>query len=315
MDENDLLTLRDRIGDAHLGARLRAQVDRTLRLRGRGRGGLHFENLTFAMDSVGLILRLTGLYRLGQRNATALAVRQRSVAFPGLPPAFAGLRILHISDLHLDGYPGFGGRIAAALAGQRFDLAVLTGDFRFYDTGSYAQLGRELDALLSALACCFGVYGILGNHDFIEMAPLIEKAGVRLLLNEAAPLRVGDDTLWLVGLDDAHFYGLHDFEKALAGVPPGAPRILLVHSPEVIPEAAAHGFGLYLAGHTHGGQICLPGGFAPYVNVRCARSQMVGAWRHGQMEGYTSAGTGSSGVFARFFCPPEIVIHELQAAH
>jgi uncharacterized protein len=314
MDETDFLALRERIGDEHLGSRLRAQVDRALHLRGMGRGGFHFENFSLFIDSVGVILRLCGLYGLGQRNAISLSVHERSVAFRGLPAAFEAVRILHISDLHLDGYQGFGGRIADAVRGQRFDLAVLTGDFRFYDTGRYQQIGCELDALVPALACRFGVYGILGNHDFVEMVPLIEDAGVRMLLNEAVPLRTGGASLWLVGLDDAHFYGLHDCAKALREVPADDPRIVLVHSPEIIAEAAEYGFGLYLAGHTHGGQICLPGGFAPYVNVRCERHQIVGAWRYGQMEGYTSAGTGSSGVFARFFCPPEIVIHELHTA-
>jgi len=315
MDEHDLLALRQRLGDEHLGRRLRAQVDRSLRIKGQGRGGPHFENFSPMIRAVGLALRLTGLLGRAQRNALALTVHERTVPIRGLPPAFDGLRLLHLSDLHLDAYPGFGGRIAAALHGQQFDLAVLTGDFRFYDTGRYQQVDAELAALTPALACRFGAYGILGNHDFIEMAPLIERAGVRLLLNEAAALEAAGARLWLVGLDDAHFYGLHDFEKALTGVPATETRLLLVHSPEVIPEAAAHGFCLYLAGHTHGGQMCLPGGFAPYVNVRCARQQIVGAWRAvsaaGVMEGYTSAGVGASGVFGRFFCPPEIVIHRL----
>lgn len=311
MDEHDLLALRQRLGDDHLGRRLRAQVDRSLRIKGQGRGGLHFENFSPLIRAVGLALRLTGLLGRAQRNALALTVHERTVPIRDLPPAFDGLRLLHLSDLHLDAYPGFGGRVAAALRGQQFDLAVLTGDFRFYDTGRYQQLDAELAALAPALACRFGAYGILGNHDFIEMAPLIERAGVRLLLNEAVALAAGDARLWLVGLDDAHFYGLHDFQKALTGVPATETRLLLVHSPEVIPEAAAHGFRLYLAGHTHGGQMCLPGGFAPYVNVRCARHQIVGAWHHGEMAGYTSAGVGSSGVFGRFFCPPEIVIHRL----
>ena len=313
MDENDLLALRQRLGDDHLGARLRAQVDRSLRIKGRGRGGPHFENFSPMIRAVGLVLRLTGLQGRAQRNALALTVHERSVTIRFLPPAFNGLRLLHLSDLHLDGYPGFGGRIAAAVRGQQFDLAVLTGDFRFYDTGRYQPLVAELAALVPALACRFGVYGILGNHDFIEMAPLIEQAGVRLLLNEAVALEASGARLWLVGLDDAHFYGLHDFQKALAGVPAVEPRLLLVHSPEVTAEAAALGFCLYLAGHTHGGQMCLPGGIAPYINVRCRRDQMVGGWRQDGMEGYTSAGVGSSGVFGRFFCPPEIVIHQLMA--
>lgn len=311
MDETDLRMLRERMGDAHLGARLRGQVDRAQRLHGMGRGGFHFENLSLFTRSIGAILRLSGLDRLGRRNALALTVRERVVTFPGLPAAFDGLRILHLSDLHLDGYPGFGRHIAQAVHGRRFDVAVVTGDFRFHDTGRYAHISHELEALLPTLACRFGVYGVLGNHDFVEMVPLLERAGIRLLLNEAVPLCAGEDRLWLVGLDDPHFYGQHDFTQALRSVPPHAPRILLVHSPEVIPEAAAHGFGLYLAGHTHGGQMCLPGGIALYRNAHCRRQHMVGAWRYGQMQGYTSAGTGSSGVFARFFCPPEIIIHEL----
>jgi predicted MPP superfamily phosphohydrolase len=313
MDENDFWALRQRVGDEPLGRRLRAQVDRTLRLRGMGRGGYHFENVSLFIDLVGVFLRLTGLYRIGERNALALSVHDHPVSLSTLPPQFDGLRILHLSDLHLDGYRGFGQRIAHELQGQQFDLVVITGDFRLYDTGRYEQIGAELAALMPALACRLGVYGILGNHDFIEMVPLIERAGVRLLLNESAPVQVDGATLWLVGLDDAHFYGLHDFDKAVQDMPAGAPRLLLVHSPEVIPEAAARGFALYLTGHTHAGQICLPGGFAPYMNVRCKRSQIAGEWRHGALQGYTSAGVGASGAFVRFFCPPEIVIHELHA--
>ncbi len=313
MDEQDLLALRRRLGDDHLERRLHCQVDHSLRLRGQGRGGLHFENSSLLMRAVGLLLRLTRLDGPAQRNALALTVRERSLPVCALPPAFHGLRVLHLSDLHLDGYPGFGGRIAAALRGLEFDLAVLTGDFRFYEAGHDQALEAELAALVPALTCRYGVYGILGNHDFVQMVPSLERAGVRLLLNEAVALDAGASRLWLVGVDDTHYYGLHDFGKALRSIPTGEARLLLVHSPEVIAEAAAYGFCVYLTGHTHGGQMCLPGGFAPYINARCARHQAAGAWREGTMEGYTSAGVGSSGVFARFFCPPEIVIHRLTA--
>ena len=126
--------------------------------------------------------------------------------------------------------------------------------------------------LLCRKACRLGVYGILGNHDFIEMTPLLEVAGVRLLLNEAVRVTENGAALWQVGLDDAHFYGLHDFDKALRDVPPASRelRILLAHSPEAIPEASARGFHLYLTGHTYAGQICLPGGWPPMVNARWA---------------------------------------------
>ena len=91
-------------------------------------------------------------------------------------------------------------------------------------------------------------------------------------------------------------------------------RILLAHSPEVIPEASERGFCLYLTGHTHAGQICLPGGWPPMVNARCPRRYIAGAWTFNGMAGYTSRGTGSSGVFARFNCPPEVVIHILRTS-
>jgi uncharacterized protein len=314
MDEHSFDHLRQRLGDEYLGKRLRAQVDHISNVTGQGLGSFHYENIPLFVRTVDFLLRISGLRRFGQQNALQFAVRENRVLFPGLPEPFAGLRILQLSDLHLDGFPGLGGRIARAVAGLSFDLCVLTGDFRFSEIGRYRHVAEELDALVPALKCRLGIHGILGNHDFIEMAPLIEAAGVRLLLNEGVTFNANGGTLWLVGLDDAHFYGLHDFDKALQDTPANAAKILLVHSPELIPQAAARGFGLYLTGHTHAGQICLPGGIPILINARCARRYISGQWQFNGMEGYTSAGVGSSGVFTRFFCPPEIVIHTLERA-
>ncbi len=311
MDEHSFEELRQRIGDEHLGRRLRAQVDHML--KGQGVGSFHYENLSAFIRLVDMALRLSRLKTHGQQNALQFSVHDNLVSFPGLPGVFDGLRVLHLSDLHLDGYPGLGGRIAQAVAGLDFDVCVLTGDFRFSDTGRYQHITDELNALVPALQCPLGIFGVLGNHDFIEMAPLIESSGVRLLLNERVGLTANDETLWLIGLDDAHFYGLHDFDKALDGVPANAAKILLVHSPELISPAAARGFGLYLTGHTHAGQLCLPGGHPVLLNARCARRFTAGSWQFAGMQGYTSAGVGSSGIFVRYFCPPEIVIHVLHS--
>jgi len=314
MDEHSLAALRQRLGDEHLGRRLRIQVDRITQITGHGKGSLHYESIPLFIGMVGLFLRLTGLYSRGYKNALSIRVRQNSVMMPGLPKAFDGLRILHLSDLHLDGHQGFGALIAEKIHGLEFDLCVLTGDFRFYEMGRYEHIASELDDLLPALQCRYGVYGILGNHDFIEMAPMLEASGVHLLINESVALVNGEDTIWLVGLDDAHLYGLHDLEKGLADVPADGARILLVHSPEIIPEAAAKGFGLYLSGHTHAGQICLPGGRPLYLNARSPRRFTYGPWQYERMNGFTSAGVGSSGVFVRYFCPPEIAVHTLHCA-
>ena len=90
--------------------------------------------------------------------------------------------------------------------------------------------------------------------------------------------------------------------------------ILLSHSPETHREAAALGYDLQLSGHTHGGQICLPGGIPILHNAPgCRRELIAGPWREGSMLGYTSRGAGAAGVAARFFCPPEITIHTLRS--
>jgi predicted MPP superfamily phosphohydrolase len=317
MDEHDLANLRARMGDHHLGSRLRAQVNRILHVTGQGRGGLHYENVEFLMRVANLGLRASGLGKLGHRNALDFQVRENRARMRDLPQSFDGLRILHLSDLHLDGFAGMGARIAQSLVGIDFDLAVLTGDYRFHTTGQYGDVARELGDLIPGLqmrAQRFGVYGILGNHDFVEMVPVLESAGVKTLLNESVALKDGAHALSLVGLDDAHFYGLHDFDKALRAMPNDTARILLVHSPEIISEASRYGFGLYLTGHTHGGQICLPNGLPLLVNAKCSRRYVAGAWSYNGMSGYTSRGVGSSGVFARFFCPPELVVHILQRA-
>lgn len=312
MDEKSFSKMRERLGDDHLGKRLRAQVDHINKSSGRGLGTFHFENLPPFMETIEFFLKISGLIKIGERNALQFVVRENHVHFPGLPNKFNGLRILQLTDLHLDGYPGLGRLIANVVSGIDFDLCVLTGDFRFSDTGIYRQLIEEFNDLEPSLRCRFGIYGILGNHDFIEMAPLIEEAGVRLLINESIRLEIDGEKLWITGLDDAHFYGLHDFDKALAVVPTDDAKILLIHSPEVIEEAEKRGFGLYLTGHTHAGQICLPGGFPVLVNASCQRKYVALRWKFNHMNGYTSAGVGSSGIFARFFCPPEIVIHVLK---
>jgi uncharacterized protein len=317
MDDWTRQALAERLGEKYLNARIAEQVRRTLGIKGHGRGRLHLENLPGLFKLLRFLLRITGLMVVGQRNAFDLQVREREVRVPGLPASLDGLRVLQLTDLHLDGLPGLGANTARRIAGQRFDLAVLTGDYRFRTTGAYAPVEAELSDLIPALACRFGVYGILGNHDFIEMVPLLQRYGVHMLVNEAvrigAPDGEGDDALWLVGLDDPHFYGLHDFTRALLNVPDGATRLLLVHSPEVIPEAAAHDFPVYLCGHTHAGQICLPNGAPVMVNARCPRRYAAGAWQYDGVDGYTSAGVGGSGVVVRFFCPPEVVIHVLRA--
>ena len=169
-----------------------------------------------------------------------------------------------------------------------------------------------MEDLVNAIHAPFGVTGVLGNHDWLEMVPGLEQGGIRMLLNETQSLEKGSDAIWLLGLDDVHYYETGDLEKAVGAAPTDAVRILLVHSPEIIPEAFTTGIDLYLCGHSHGGQICLPGGSPIITHCRCPRSYKAGPWYYESMKGYTSRGVGTSLFPIRLFCQPEIIIHTLK---
>jgi predicted MPP superfamily phosphohydrolase len=159
------------------------------------------------------------------------------------------------------------------------------------------------------------IYGVLGNHDTICMVPGLEAMGIRMLLNESDVIGRGGQRLHLAGIDDAHFYGMDNIEKAAAAIPHDEFSILISHTPEVYRQAAHADFNLLLSGHTHGGQICLPGGIPITLDSVLPRSMGAGAWKYHDMIGYTSVGAGSSVVPVRFNCPPEITLHHLHSSN
>lgn len=138
--------------------------------------------------------------------------------------------------------------------------------------------------------------------------------GYRMLLNEWTRVERGSDAIYLAGIDDAHFYRMEDFRRAAHDIPTRAVSILLSHTPEVYRHAAHAGFSLMLCGHTHGGQICLPGGAPVLTDSDAPRRLARGPWRYHDMAGYTSAGAGSSIVDMRLNCPPEVTLHRLRCA-
>ncbi len=278
----------------------------------RGRGSYHLENVTLARGLLGLALRLMRLVERGRRNVLDLQLRTIDFSFPHLPPAFSDFTILHLSDLHLDCLAGLSERLREVISQVSVDLCVLTGDYRFEVEGTAEAANRELVKVLPCVRSRLGMAGILGNHDFLESASSLEQMGVRMLLNSSIEVRQGVESVWLVGLDDPHYYGCDDLPTALKGVPGDAFKILLVHSPEMLREASTAGFDLYLCGHTHAGQICLPW-FGPIIrNAACSRRFLRGKWRFEDVQGYTSAGIGASLLPVRFQCPPEVTVITLK---
>jgi hypothetical protein len=308
-DEDIVAALERRLGRLHARQRLGIEDDHEARVFGQGLNWFHPENWYLSPWLIRNALRMTGLYGRARKNAERVQIRRHSILSPRLPNAFQGFTILQLSDLHADLSDGAMRRLIELLPGMSYDLCVLTGDYRGKTFGPFAATIEGLRRVRRLLKG--PVYGVLGNHDTVRMVPAMEEMGIRMLLNEAEPIRRGDDRVHLVGIDDAHYYRVDNIEKAAAGVPDGAFSILLSHTPEIYRQAAHADFDLLLSGHTHGGQICLPGGVPLTLDSVLPRRMGAGSWRYCGMVGYTSVGVGSCIVPVRLNCPPEVTLHRL----
>lgn len=304
--------LSQRLGRSYVDHRLRIQAERAAQDRATYGPFTPFTNGEWKRWMIVKGLKASGLYARGYQNFRAVRVAQTSMAIANLPPAFDGYRLLQLSDLHIDLDSGLADIIIQQLRGLAYDVMVITGDFRSATSG---PIDAAVDATLRIMQHVERpVFAILGNHDFLDMVPPLEAGGIRFLVNESVAITRGPNAIYLAGVDDNHYYATDDLRRATYGIPGDASSILLAHSPDAYQEAAAHGFDLMLSGHTHAGQICLPGGAVIQKNVACPRHMLNGAWRYEATLGYTSPGTGATGVPIRFHCPPEITLHTLRAA-
>lgn len=308
-EEALLEKLEQRLGRA--AARLRLGMERDYEEKFSGRFNPLNPDKWYSVHSFfTAALKLAGLYPLGARNAERIQIRDNRIALPNLPAAFDGFTVLQISDLHADMNAGAMRRLPDLVASLAYDLCVLTGDFRGKSFGPFDVALRETARLRAALRG--PVYGVFGNHDTVRMLPELEAMGVLMLMNECEPISRGGQRIYLAGVDDAHQYAAN-LEKAASEIPDGGFSILLSHTPELYQQAAYAGFDLFLCGHTHGGQICLPGSIPVTLSCHVPRRIGSGPWNYRGMTGYTTAGAGSSVIPVRFNCPPEITLHHLMA--
>ncbi|TAN50977.1 MAG: metallophosphoesterase [Methylococcaceae bacterium] len=309
VDSTEQCFLEQRLGRHYCQLRLSLEAEREYRGSDKNRQGFFIEHWEGGRSLIRLALRLSLMQPLGRRNARALRIHHNDVALPRLPPAFHGYTLLHLSDLHLDMGPGLVEALIETVRGLDYDACVITGDFR---AKTYGPCQAALDGMAKIYPHLKGsVYAVFGNHDSLRMVQPLEDLGLRLLFNEAVALRRGDQAIYLAGVDDPHYYRTDNLEKAGAAIPENAVALLLSHSPAIYRQAAGAGFDLMLSGHTHGGQICLPGGFPLYVNTGAPRRYCRGTWRYHGLQGYTSSGSGVSIADARFNCPPEVTLHRL----
>ncbi|MGI8587222.1 MAG: metallophosphoesterase [Chloroflexia bacterium] len=261
---------------------------------------------------------------LGGQN---LGASRHALDFPGRTPGAAPvrLRLAQLSDLHVERLTRREDAAVAMLRKLRPDLILLTGDFLsidYYDVASYEAL-RELMTAIGGLAPPLGVYACLGNVDPPQLvATLLDGTGVRLLEDTAVTLPMEEQRVQILGAATSRGhrweFDLPHFEAAVAAADAqGAAdlRVLLYHTPDLAPQAAAAGVDLYLCGHTHGGQIRLPLLGALRTGSRFGRRYVIGLNRlpnGGYL--YTNRGLGFEGMHlprVRFLCPPEVAVFDV----
>ena len=275
----------------------------------------HMVNLPFIIWLVKWGIKLLGLWRRGMDNARALRLTYYDLVLPDLPTSFDGYRILFASDLHIEGLDNLAERIAAIVRETDYDLCLLGGDYRLFDYGSPVTAAGLLEWLVPVFRAKSRVFGILGNHDEYELGKALEKNGVEMLINENRVVEKDGARLYICGVDDSNYYAAHDLTAAQDGIAEPACKILLSHSPDLYREAAEAGFSLYLCGHTHGGQLCLPGGVPVITQTSAFRRLVRGAWQYRRMCGCTCAGAGCSALPLRFNCPPEVLLLTLHSGN
>jgi predicted MPP superfamily phosphohydrolase len=231
-----------------------------------------------------------------------------------LPPALAGLRILQLSDLHLKTtwHPALDD-LHERLRHDPPDLVLMTGDFvedKFDPRPALPLLERFVRGLRSR----FGVYAVAGNHDGDFQSPRIARLGVNMLpIGEPTTLEIRGARLELLGLAGLDRHDL-DLQHVLDLRPddtasPRPPRFVLSHYPDALVMLQKHSVGadLFFAGHTHGGQVCLPGGFPIIRHDTLPRRYCSGVHRLGGSWLIVSRGMGFSKYTVRLFCPAEVV--------
>jgi predicted MPP superfamily phosphohydrolase len=241
---------------------------------------------------------------------------RHDVPVPDLPLPLQGLTIAHLSDIHLyDGMHAAARRSMALVAESKPDVTVITGDL--------VENQQQLTELVPFLAACRGRLATvvtMGNWEIqVGVTPgllrrVCSAASVRLLYNEAELVRVGGAALALVGLDDPRA-GIPDPERALRGVPSDAVPIWGFHAPGYADQLMNRPYQrppLILSGHTHGGQIRPP--FLPAITPPASGRFVSGWYRDTFAPLFVSRGIGTSGIRARFRCPPEVGLFTLRSA-
>jgi uncharacterized protein len=255
---------------------------------------------------------------------TWLELNRFEVSIKDLPAAFAGFRIAQLSDFHCSRQvtPGYLNEAVNLAQAQAPDLVVLTGDFIHRGYKYVHAVAKPL----SRLSAPHGVFAVLGNHDFSvrnalgfrryrhlhrAVAGALSAHGIRVLHNECVCLVRQDASMHLIGVEDL-WSRVCDLDSAFASLSPSSPCVVLAHNPRTVEYLAGRRCDLMLSGHTHGGQVNLPGLGRPTLGRRTRRFA-AGMYRHGRTQVYVNKGIGFGFRF-RFGVRPEVALITLQPA-
>lgn len=265
-------------------------------------------------------LGLAGYSGLIETNE--IEVKKHDIRVQRLAPAFDGFKIALLSDFHFGPYTGARQIGAAVRAANQIqpDAIMLLGDFVSEPLSGDPKLGAKkaepCAQVLSGLKSRLGSFAVLGNHDYATdpsfVADALHGHGISVLRDENRAFEQDGGRLWLVGVTDATF-AHSNLDQALEKVPSHENKILLVHEPDYADYASRYGIDVQFSGHSHGGQIRIPG-IRPLWLPPLGRKYYRGYYRVGSLQLYTNEGIGTIGLPFRFCSPPEVTLITLRAA-
>jgi len=252
-------------------------------------------------------------------------ITRRSIPIRGLPPSLHGMTIAQLTDIHHGPWTSLAyvRRIVDATNALNADLIALTGDYILY-SASYA---RPVAAELAALRAKIGIAAVLGNHDWSDSGPItmseFHRAGLRLIDNARTFISPDRQLVRTAPRQGLCIAGLADlwgsrpnFDKALGGVAHDMPRVVLSHNPDTAEMPVArdhrHRVDLMLSGHTHGGQINIPGIGSPFIPSAYGQKYAYGLVHGPAFRVFVSSGLGTNVIPLRFCRPPEIAVITLE---
>ncbi len=228
------------------------------------------------------------------------------------------IRLLHLGDLHVERITGREKQLLRMVEELKPDLILFSGDVLNLSYLHDPQAWADARTILSQIHAPHGVYMVVGSPavDLPEIMPdLLKDLPMKWLRDERVTLDFGEDQLDIIGVNCTHRPHIDrpSLDK-LASRPEERFTILLYHSPDLAPAAAQHGIDLQLSGHTHGGQVRLPGLGAIFTGSLYGKAFESGRRQIDQLTLYVTRGIGMEGAAAprlRFLCPPEIILWEI----